>query len=163
MNRTVFPALALAAGLAAGCAAESSAETNLDPVPAVVDDVKPVAPAANIQGKWRHENMDGKSSRISVYHFRKDGSVDVEIRTETPDRKYSIRSRQTVVQAEKDRIAIVELSQTGEDGVEHVFPSERRRRYQTEVKGDELRLTPVDAAGKTIPDAKPLVLKRVKE
>ena len=49
--------------------------------------------------------------------------------------------------------------------MEETLPAERRkpRRSQTEVKGDELRLTEVDEKGKPLPDRQPAVLKRVKE
>ena len=73
--------LSLATGLAAGYSPGSSAAD---------DEVKPVAPPANMVGKWRVEVKEGKASRTSVYHFKKDGSVEVEVRTETPDRKSTV-------------------------------------------------------------------------
>ena len=165
MPRTGLCALALiiAASVAAGCSSRPSAGA------VGADDVKPVAPPAEVVGKWRQESTDpsGKFSRAWVYHFMKDGRLEVDVRSQAPDRKYAVLVKSTVVKVEKDRIKVVELSHTGDDGVEDVFPAELRRRRtrwsQIEVKGDELRLTEVDEAGKSRPDAKPMVLKRVKE
>jgi hypothetical protein len=156
MNRTLLCGLilSLATGLAAGC--DSSASD---------DEVKPVAPPANMVGKWRVEVKEGKASRTSVYHFKKDGSIEVDVRTETPDRKSTVLVKRAIIKVEQDRITFVETSHTGEDGMEITLPAERRkpRRSQTEVKGDELRLTGVDENGMPLPDRKPSVLKRVKE
>ena len=161
MPRTGLCALALiiAASVAAGCSSRPSAGT------ASADDLKPVAPPAEMVGKWRHEVKSEKAARTYLYHFKKDGRVEVDIRQDSPDFKVTDRVKRAIVKVEKDRIAMIDLSHTGDDGVEDVLPAERRRTrwLQIEVKGDELRLTEVDEAGKSRPDAKPMVLKRVKE
>ena len=133
--------------------------------PAAADDVKPVAPPADLVGKWQLEVTEGKSSRKSVYHFSKDGRVEVDTRVETPDGKITDLAKRAVVKVEKDQITVVDLSRTGGDGVEDVIPVERRRNrsFQVQVKDDELRWTETDESGKPLPDAKPVVLKRVKE
>ena len=134
------------------------------PIPAA-DDVKPVAPPADLVGKWHLEVTEGKTSKKSVYHFSKDGRVEVDTRIETHDGKTSDLAKRAVVKAEKDRITVVELSRTGGDGVEDIIPAERQRKrsYQVQVKDDELRWTETDESGKPLPEAKPVVLKRVKE
>lgn len=151
-------ALLLAAGLGAGCAPKPGAGA---------DDVKPVAPPAELVGKWRREVQfpDGKGSRTFVYDFKKDGRVEVDVRHDSPDLKVTDLVTRAVVKVEKDRITMVDLSHTSAEGVEDVLPSERRRSrtLQIEVKDDELRLTEVGAEGKPTPDGKPVVLKRVKE
>jgi hypothetical protein len=135
------------------------------PAEGTADDVKPVAPPADLVGKWRHEVTEGKTSRSSVYQFFKDGRVEVDVRIETPEAKVSELVKRAVVKVDTDKVTVVDLSRTGPDGVEHVLPAERRRSrtLQVKVKGDELQWTEVDAAGKAAPDAKPLLLKRVKE
>jgi predicted small secreted protein len=159
MRRTVLVpvALVLAVGLAAGCSSNPSAGAD--------GDVKPVAPPADLVGKWRLEVTDGKSTRTAVHHFKKDGHVEVDLRIETPDRKVTDLVKRAVIKVEKDRVTMVDLSHTGADGIEDVVPPERRRTraYEVKVKGDELLLTEVDEAGKPAPQAKPTVLKRVKE
>lgn len=128
-------------------------------------DVKPVAPPADLVGEWHLEVTEGKTSKKSVDRFSKDGHVEVETRNETPDGNTSDLAKRAVVKAEKDRITVVELSRTGGDAVEDVIPAERRRKrsYQIQVKDDELSWSEVDESGKPVPDAKPVVLKRVKE
>jgi hypothetical protein len=156
MRRFVLCALALPfTAFLAGCSTS----------PAAADEVKPVAPPADLVGKWQLEVSEGKSSRKSVYHFSKDGRVEVDIRVETPDRKITDRAQLAIVKTEKDRITVVELSRTGRDGVEDVIPADRRRKrsYQIEVKDDELRWSEVNESGKPLPEAKPVVLKRVRE
>ena len=155
MCRTVMCVLALPFTVfLVGCA----------PSPAA-DDVKPVAPPADLVGKWHLEVTEGKTSKKSVYHFSKDGRVEVDTRIETPDGKTSDLAKRAVVKAEKDRITVVDISRTGADGVEDVLPAERRRtrRFQIQVKGDELHWSEVDETGKPAPEAKPVVLKRVKD
>lgn len=156
MRRLVLCALALPfAVFLAGCSLN----------PEAADEVKPVAPPADLVGKWQLQVTEGKSSRKSVYHFSKDGRIEVDTRVETPERKITDLAKRAVVKSEKDRITVVELSRTGGDGVEDVIPAERRRKrsYQVQVKGDELRWTEVDDSGKPLPEAKPVVLKRIKE
>lgn len=157
MSRTVVFVLAVA--LAAGCSPSPATGQAGD------GPVTPVAPPADLVGKWRLEAKDDKSTRVSVYHFAKDGHVVVDTRIDSPDLKATEVVKRAVVQVEKDRIAVVDLSRGGPGGEETALPAERRRtrRYQTEVKGGDLRLTEVDAAGKAAPDAKPMVLKRVAE
>ena len=155
MRRTVLYALALPFTVfLVGCA----------PSP-VAGDVKSIAPPTDLVGKWHLDVTEGKTSKKSVYHFSKDGRVEVDTRIETPDGKTSDIAKRVVVKAEKDRITVVELSRTGDDGVEDVIPAERRRKrsYQIQVKDDELNWSEVDESGKLVPDAKPMVLKRVKE
>jgi len=156
MNRAVLsvPALLLAAALTTGV-----------PTAAAEDAVKPVAPPAELVGKWRHEVKDDKVTRVSVYHFAKDGNLVVEVRIDSPNLKANDSVKRAVVKVEEDRIAVTDISRIGPGGGETAIPAERRRtrHYQTEVKGDELRLTEVDEAGKAAPEAKPMVLKRVPE
>lgn len=149
-------ALLFAAGLAAGCSFKPAAGA---------DDVKPVAPPAELVGKWRLERTDGKSTRTVVYDFQKNGRVEKDVRLDTPDLKVNDLVKGAVVKVEKDRITLVDLSHTSKEGVGDVLPAERRRErtLQFEVKGDELRLTEVGKDGKPVPDGKPVVLKRVKE
>ena len=95
----------------------------------------------------------------------KDGSAQVETRLDTPDLKVTDLVKRVVVRVEKDQITVVDLSHTGADGVEDVLPAERRRSrtYQILVKGDELRLIELTEGKKPDAEAKPTVLKRVKE
>jgi hypothetical protein len=157
MSRNVLCALALsfAALLPGGCSRNSAA----------AGDVMLVAPPTDLVGKWRLEVTEGKSSRVSVYHFRMDGRVEVDTRVETPDRKTTDLAKRAVVKVEKDRITVVEISRTGGDGIEDVIPAERRRNqsYQVQVKDGELHWTEVDEAGKPVPQANPVVLKRVED
>jgi hypothetical protein len=158
MNRTLLCAFAVSFAVAMAAGVSPG-------VLAADDEVKPVAPPANMVGKWRVEVKEGKASRTSVYHFKKDGTVEVDVCTETPDRKSTVLVKRAIIKVEQDRITFVEISHAGENGVEETLPAERRkpRRSQTEVKGDELRLTEVDENGKPLPDRQPSVLKRVKE
>lgn len=156
MFRAILVAIVLPfTAFLAGCSPNSAA----------ADDVKPVAPPADLVGKWQLEVTEGKSSRKSVYHFSKDGRVEVDTRVETPDGKTTDLAKRAVVKVEKDRITVVDLSRTGGDGIEDVIPAERRRKrsFQVQVKDDELRWTEVNESGKPVPEAKPVVLKRVKE
>ena len=165
MGRTTPCVLALLlAASQAGCSPTQPVGAN-DPAAPAADDVKPVAPPADVVGKWRLEVKEGKSTRTSVYHFKKDGSVEVDTRIETPDRKVTDLVKRAVVKVEKDQITMVDLSRTGSDGVEDVLPAERRRTrtVRIEVKDGELQWTEVPAGKKPDPDAKPTVLKRVKE
>lgn len=158
MNRTLLCGLflSLSTGLVVGSPSVSAAAD---------DDVKPVAPPANMVGKWRVEVKEGKASRTSVYDFKKDGSVEVDVRTETPNRKSTVLVKRAIIKVDQSRITFVELTHTGEDGNEVTLPAERRRprHSQADVKGDELRLTEVDGTGIPLPNHKPSVLKRVKE
>ena len=164
MIRTVPCALALllAAANAAGCSAAPTAGAS---GPAAADEVKPVAPPEGMVGKWRLEVKDEKATRTSVYHFMKDGRVEIDTSLDTPDLKTTDLAKRAVTHVEKDRITVVDISRTGADGVEDIIPAERRRtrRYQVQVKDDVLSMSEVDEAGKRTPDAKPVVLKRVKD
>ena len=167
MPRTVPCALILllVAALAAGCTPNPSAGANGPGGAAGANDVKPVAPPEGMVGKWRLEVKDEKTTRTSVYHFTKDGRVEVDTRLDTPDLKTTDLAKRAITQVEKDRITVVDISRTGADGVEDVLPAERRRtrRFQIQVKGDELHWSEVDETGKPAPEAKPVVLKRVKD
>jgi hypothetical protein len=131
----------------------------------VDDGIDRVAPPAELIGKWRLEVADGESSRTAVHHFMNDGRVMVDVRLDTPTQKVADRVKRAVVMAEKDRINVIDISRTSENGLETpILPGLRRtHRYQIEVKGDELRLTAIDEEGKAIPGERVSVLKRVKE
>jgi hypothetical protein len=102
-------------------------------------DVKPVAPPAELVGKWRLERQEGASARVSVYHVSPDGFVEIDTRVTTPDRKMSDWVRAAITQVEGDTLTVVDLSRVG-TGDEEVIPADRRRprtvRYR--VAGDEL-------------------------
>ena len=131
--------------------------------PGDAGDVKAVAPPAELVGKWRHEVTEGADSRTSVYHFTKDGRLEVDTRLDTPDHKVTDLVKRAVVKVEGDRITVVDVSRTSAEGVEDAIPPERRRprTYRVRVKGDELHWSEVDEQDK--PSPKPRVLKRVTE
>jgi hypothetical protein len=153
---------AAAVGLA-GCSPTSprppAGPTNADGA----EGVKPVPPPAELVGKWRLEMKEAKSAKTSVYHFLRDGRLEVDTRLETPDLRVTDLLRRSVIKVEGDKITIVDISRTGADGIETVIPAQRRRprTFQTRVKGDELHWSEVDEKG--VPSPKPQVLKRVGE
>ena len=156
MSRIVSCAAALVFAIAAcGCPNPSAG----------ADEVKPVPPPKGMVGKWRLEVKDEKATRASVYHFMKDGRVEVDTRLDTPDLKTTDLAKRAVTHVEKDRITVVDISRTGASGMEDIIPAERRRNrfYEVRVKDDELHWSEVDEAGKPVPQAKAVVLKRVKE
>lgn len=161
MRRTVVPGVALAVVVlsAVGCAQKPAAGA-----PQKNGDVKSVPPPAELVGKWNREVTDGKNTRTSVYHFTKDGRVEIETRDVSPDRKQTSLVKRAVVEAGKDRITVVDLFRTGDDGVEEAVKPERQkpRTLTARVEGDELTLIEVDPTGTPLPDTKPVVLKRVK-
>ncbi len=161
MRRTVrIPLILVLVALTTGCNPSTGADGD-----GKADEAKLVAPPTELVGKWRLEVADGKTTRTTVYHFMKDGSVKIDVRLDSPDLKVNDRVKRAVIKAENDRITVVDLSRISAEGVEDVLPAERRRpkTLQYQVKGDELRWTEVDKDGKPVQGAKPSVLKKVKE
>lgn len=165
MNRKVLctPVLLLAI-LATGCSNRSSDGAILAAGSTADVQVKAVAPPADVVGKWRIEVSDGKNKRTSVYHFGKEGHVVIETHVTSPELEASDSIERVVVAVEKARIAVIDLSRTGTDGVKNVIPTKQRRTrwYETELKGNELRMTELGEDGKPAKGATCLVLNRLK-
>lgn len=159
-------ALLLAGSALTGCTAQSSTpQPVVSPDAEVAEDVKPVPPSKEVVGKWRHETSDAKTKKTSVYHFLKDGHLEVEVNVSTPDRNTTDLVKRAVVKVDGDgdKVSVIDISRTGADGVEQTIPAARRktRTYQVQVKGDELTWSELDENGK--PSPTPLVMKRVKD
>jgi hypothetical protein len=130
-------ALLLAPALG-GCSCSS--KPSADPAgPAAVADVKPVAAPAELVGKWRFEQKEGGSTRVTVYRISADGYIDVDSHITNPEREVRAQTKTAITQVEGDKLTVVDVSRTSDEN-EEVIPADRRRTrtVQYGVAGDKL-------------------------
>lgn len=166
MSRSLsyLAALAFAVPVVTGCTAQSTSPTRVAPTPTTVaEDVKAVELPKELLGKWRHESTDEKTKakKTLVYHFRKDGPLEVEAVLTSPNVNTTDLVKRAITKLDGDKLSVMDISRVAADGVETPFPEDRQRKrtYRFQVKGDELTLSEVDEKGKPTP----MVLKRVKD
>jgi hypothetical protein len=133
------------------------------PVVSSAGEPKPVAAPAGLVGKWRLEVKEGASSRVSAYHFQKDGTLEIASRIDTPKLKTSDTVQAVITKVDGDKVTVVDLSHTSGDGAIDPVPAARQRPkvYQFKVTGDEVSWVRLDDKGQPGPNS--AVLKRVKE